>query len=100
MPLVLVEHRSRLGLQVGGDESGGHLFCHLALGTLARTLWCQPSPNFSPVYTRVTHLVPMEFPLFLFVSACRRARFFAGLHGGKKQSGCKPQLVARVFCSR
>ncbi len=36
-------------------------------------LWLVPlvpaEPKLGPVYTRVTHLVPMEFPLFLFVGA-------------------------------
>ncbi len=68
MPLVLVGIARASGYKWAATKVAATYF---VLWLLA--LWLVPlvpaEPKLGPVYTRVTHLVPMEFPLFLFVGA-------------------------------
>ena len=68
MPLVLVGIARASGYRWAATKVAAIYFVIWLLA-----LWLVPlvpaEPKLGPVYTRVTHLVPMEFPLFLFVGA-------------------------------
>lgn len=68
MPLVLVGIARASGYEWAATKVAAIYFVIWLLA-----LWLVPlvpaEPKLGPVYTRVTHLVPMEFPLFLFVGA-------------------------------
>jgi hypothetical protein len=68
MPLVLVGIARASGYKWAATKVAAIYF---VLWLLA--LWLVPlvpaEPKLGPVYTRVTHLVPMEFPLLLFAGA-------------------------------
>ena len=68
MPLVLVGIARASGYKWAATKIAGIYF---VLWLLA--LWLVPlvpaEPKLGPVYTRVTHLVPLEFPLLLFAGA-------------------------------
>jgi len=68
MPLVLVGIARASGYKWAAMKTAAIYFVVWLLA-----LWLVPlvpaEPKLGPVYTRVTHLVPMEFPLFLFVGA-------------------------------
>jgi hypothetical protein len=83
MPIVLVGIARASGYKWAATKVAGIYF---VLWLLA--LWLVPlvpaEPKLGPVYTRVTHLVPMEFPLLLFAGAAALDFLLDRLAGRKK----------------
>ena len=97
MPLVLVGIARASGYKWAATKVAA---IYSVLWLLA--LWLVPlvpaEPKLGPVYTRVTHLVPMEFPLLLFAGAAA-LDFLLDHLVGAQQVGCRRPLVARAFFS-
>src|SRR5580692_8114457 len=83
MPVVLVGIARASGYKWAATKVAGIYF---VLWLLA--LWLVPlvpaEPKLGPVYTRVTHLVPLEFPILLFAGAAALDFLLDRLAGRKK----------------
>jgi hypothetical protein len=83
MPLVLVGIARASGYRWAATKVA---LIYFVLWLLA--LWLVPlvpaEPKLGPVYTRVTHLVPLEFPILLFAGAAALDFFLDRLAGRKK----------------
>jgi hypothetical protein len=83
MPLVLVGIARASGYKWAATKVA---LIYFVLWLLA--LWLVPlvpaEPKLGPVYTRVTHLVPLEFPILLFAGAAALDFFLDRLAGRKK----------------